>query len=201
LVGPRFAGGLRFLLGCLVLALLGAAAYLGLRGERSRTPPPAIETGRIPPPEAAVEAPAPAPKPRADDRPVERAPAPPADAGGQPAEATRSFVEAHLRSAFETHLPRYKLTDEQFQRLTDVILRIRAARQALNALPLDASTAETHRKLREELARAVADFKETADVDLSEFTELAEPESGITREENDRDVIVHEPLPDPPPVR
>jgi len=92
-------------------------------------------------------------------------------------------VRSEVQKAFETKLPSYKLSEAQYEQLTDDIMTIREAREKMNALPLTPVNAEEHQRLREQLGKAVADFQDVADISLQEFTEAAQPEEGITKEE------------------
>jgi len=176
------------------LALLAAVARLGWRAGRgdgrpvppSRSlpvedyaPEPARQRLALPKP------PAPAPARRRLALPPAPAPEAPASAESRAAKEgiTRERVRSEIQKAFETKLPSYKLSLEQYERLTGDVMTIREAREKMNTLPLTPENAEAHQRLREQLGKAVADFQEVADISLQEFTEMVQPEEGITKEE------------------
>jgi len=167
------------------LALLAAVARLGWRagvGEDRRRAP-----SRSLPVEDYEPAPDPArqrlalPKPATPDPARRRLalPSPPQASDG----VTRARVRSEVQKGFETKLPSYKLSEAQYEQLTDDIMSIREAREKMNALPLTPENAGEHQRLREQLGKAVADFQDVADISLQEFTEAVQPEEGITKEE------------------
>jgi hypothetical protein len=103
------------------------------------------------------------------------------DDAGEP---TRELVLASLRAAIETHLPGHKLTDVEYEQLADAILEMRAARQRLRGVPLDAEHAEERRRLREELAGAAADFEYVLEMSPAEFTARVQPGLGIDSDDD-----------------
>jgi len=96
-------------------------------------------------------------------------------------------VRSELRKAFETKLPSYKLSEAQFEQLTDDIMTIREAREKMNALPFTPENAEEHRRLREQLGKAVADFQDVADISLQEFTKRPSPKMASRKRKPNRD--------------
>ena len=92
------------------------------------------------------------------------------DADGQP---TRSLVHASLERALREHHPRYKLSEDDVERATDAVLRLREARLALAELPQTPEVSDERRALVEEVAAAGAAFAEAVDMGLDEFTEGA----------------------------
>jgi hypothetical protein len=111
----------------------------------------------------------------------------------------RAMVRQALEEAFDTHLPDRRLAPEQYERLTDAVLRIRAARRSLTGLPLSQENAEAIHRLREELTDALTDFHEVAGLTLDEFTELAQPGLGLDKGGAGDGTVVLETLPEPPP--
>jgi hypothetical protein len=133
----------------------------------SATLPPAVSAERPP----AVDAPPPAVS--AAPMSLERA-----LAGGE--ELPRDLIRALLQGAFEFHLPRHKLSSDDYEQLTDAVVRIRAARREMAELTVSVENAERLRELRETLVDALSDFEYVADLSPAEFTELVQPGVGIT---------------------
>ena len=100
-------------------------------------------------------------------------------------EVGRATIRTALEQAFQEHLPDQGLSDADYERLTDAVIRMRAARQELNALPVSAENAEMIRRLREELNEALNEFQAVAGMDAVEFTRRVEPEVGLSNEEDD----------------
>jgi len=178
------------------LAVLAGAGWLGWRVGRGSDRPAAPERS-LPvsdyAPAPSPSAPSPIPPTPPSGRPLARPQAPPAapetPAPAEPPVAKnpilRERVRSEIRKAFETKLPSYKLSEEQFERLTDDVMAIREAREKMNALPLTPENAEEHKRLREQLGKAVADWEDVADISLQEFTALVQPGVGITNEETE----------------
>jgi hypothetical protein len=152
------------------LWLLAGAAVLSLvvgvvRGLRE---PPARgaeapAAGEPAPPERpprAAAAPVPAPE-------VAPAPAPP---------SRREAVRALLEKSLAEHFPDRKLSSDELDAAADALLRLRAARLELRALPRTSENAERLRELSEEMGRAFEDFEYLVDVDPVTFTEKASGE-------------------------
>ncbi len=176
------------------LAVLTGAGWLGWRAGRGTDRPVAPERS-LPvsdyAPEPAPSAPSaipvpPPPRPRPglaetpSPAPVAPAPANPSGVGNP---ALRQRVGSEIRKAFESKLPSHKLSEEQYERLTDDVMSIREAREKMNALPLTPENAEEHKRLREKLGKAVADWEDVADISLQDFTAMVQPGVGITNEE------------------
>lgn len=192
------------------LALLAAVARLGWRAGVGRERPAApsrslpVEDYAPAPPEASIP-PIPKPPPARRRLALPRAPAPapeaPASAQSRAAKEgiTRERVRSEIQKAFETKLPSYKLSLDQYERLTDDVTTIREAREKMNALPLTPENAEAHQRLREQLGKAVADFQDVAGISLQEFTELVQPEEGITKDGDEANGPVVQETPPPNP--
>jgi len=199
----------RFGIVVIVLALLGGAAWIGWRaglgGKRLAPPPRSLPVEDAAPARqrlALPSAPSPSPARRRLALPTTPAPATPPPLEKPPAPkdgVTRERVRTELQKAFETKLPSYKLSDEQYERLTDDIMTIRESREKMNALPLTPENAEEHQRLRHQLSKAVGDFDDVAHISLSEFTEKAQPGEGLTKEEDEaNESVVPETLPPDP---
>jgi hypothetical protein len=80
-------------------------------------------------------------------------------------------VRALLERDLADHFPERKLSSDQLDAATDALMRLRAARLELNALPRTAENAARLRELKEELARASADFQYEVGVDPITFTD------------------------------
>jgi len=186
----------RFGIVVIVLVLLGGAAWIRWRAGRGDTP--RVAPSRSLPVEDVAPAPPPATMPAIPEPPSARrrhalpqtpTPAPEAPPPAEPPAAkdgiTRERVRSEIQKAFETKLPSYKLSDEQYERLTDDVMMIRESREKMNALPLTPENAEEHQRLREQLSKAVGDFDDVAHISLSEFTEKAQPGEGLTKEEDE----------------
>lgn len=152
------------------LWLLAAAAVISLvagvvRGLREPPPPVPEAPAAGPPagpalPPAAATARVPAPE-------LAPAPAPP---------SRREAVRALLEKSLAEHFPDRKLSSDELDAAADALLRLRAARLELRALPRTAENAERLRELNEEMGRAFEDFEYLVDVDPATFTEKASGE-------------------------
>jgi hypothetical protein len=84
-------------------------------------------------------------------------------------------------------------------RLTDALLRVRAAHLALHRLDVTVENSEMLHPLREHLRAALADFEAIAGFSVAEFTRHMQPHVGLDVEtDEDADVVV-ERLSDYPP--
>ncbi len=148
------------------LWLLAGAALLALvvgvvRGLREPLPP-------------AAEAPAPG-DPALPERPPAAAPAPEVAPAPAPP-SRRDAVRALLEKSLAEHFPDRKLSSDELDAAADALMRLRAARLELRALPRTADNAERLRELNEEMGRAFEDFEYLVDVDPVTFTEKASGE-------------------------
>jgi hypothetical protein len=150
----RFAAVIALLLGLGLAIHRLAPAPLPARPDEW-TPPSA------PQPTAPAPAAAPQPVPEPDST---EAPAPP---------SRRDAVRALLEQSIAEHFPDRKLSSDEIDLATDALMRLRAARLELKALPRTAENAERIRELTAELGQASADFEYLVDVDPITFTERA----------------------------
>ena len=110
--------------------------------------------------------------------PAPAAPAAPTEAAGPEAER-RAAIRARLEASIAEHLPDRKLSSDQLDAATDALLRLRAARLELAALPRTPEHAERLRELTAAIGEASADFEYVVDLDPAEFTER------VSREEDE----------------
>lgn len=150
------------------------------------TAPPAEESETLPdeliPPPTPEEVHAP-PEPEADS---DRAAL--VDATGGP---SRTLVRAALADALARRYPDLERSPEEIDRAADAVLRIRAAQEALAALPLTLENAGRRLSLREKIQVASAAFREAIGLSPDEFTEGLEAAGGVDRFDPD------EPIPEP----
>ena len=140
-----------------VLLALGVSRWL-----LSEEPPPPPEreaaparTSEIPtPPQAAA-----GPEPESAEAPT----------AGTRRDAVRTLLEADLAE----HFPDRKLSSDELDAAADALMRLRAARLELKALPRTRENAERIRELTAELGQASADFEYLVDLDPIAFTEQA----------------------------
>jgi len=124
----------------------------------------------------AAEAPA-AGEPALPERPPAAATAPGPAVAPAPAPASRrDAVRALLEKSLAEHFPDRKLSSDELDAAADALMRLRAARLELRALPRTAENAERLRELEEEMGRAFEDFEYLVDVDPVTFTEKASGE-------------------------
>ena len=113
-------------------------------------------------------------------------------------------VNALLEESLAIVLPDRQFSEEEYGRLTDSVLRIRAARRALKEVPLSRETARFVERQRQEITDALATFEAVAGIAPSRLPDVLDPGNGINRddhqEEDDADVA-GEPLSDYPPQR
>ncbi len=180
---------LRFWIAAITVAL-AAGAVIGFWPGISERPLPALPAPGLAP--LAKPAPAPAipvappPAPRAATPP---AALPPADAiaPDESAVPDRAFVRQALQEAFAEKLPDRRLSDDDFDKLADAVLRMRAARERMAALSLNRENAAELARLREELTAAVTDFEYVSELTPSAFSALVEPELQPIRKSPDAD--------------
>ena len=114
--------------------------------------------------------------------PPQPAPAPDG-AEAQAPPSRRDAVRALLEQSLAEHFPDRKLSSDEIDLATDALMRLRAARLELKALPRTAENAERIRELTAELGQASADFEYLVDVDPITFTERASGELDADDEE------------------
>ena len=151
------------------LAVALGAAWLARREEasRPRAPSPAPLASPARPPESPLP------------RPEGAAPQPAASIPGEPTDPAPPLAEelrAWLEAAIAEKLPDRKLSSDQLDAATDALLRLRAARREMRALPRTPENARRREELREALGEASADFEYVVELDPAEFTELVEGE-------------------------
>lgn len=103
-----------------------------------------------------------------------------ADAEGDP---TPAFVRGMLDDAIAEHLPSYKLSPDDLDRLTSAVVELRSAQEELRALPWEPEHAERRKLLLARVARASETFEHVLDMDLGEFSEAVQPGVGIDRDD------------------
>jgi hypothetical protein len=148
--------------------VLGALLFLGFLG-REDAPPPAA----VPAPLAAAPTPsAPLPvEPVAPLPPVEPVEPP---ASVDPETARRVAIRTWLEASITEQLPELKLSSDELDAATDALMRLRAARRELTALPRTPETGERIRELTHAIGAAYADFEYVVELDPADFTELLE---------------------------
>ena len=102
--------------------------------------------------------------------------APWVDEDGEP---TQAFVSALIREGIEEHLPSYKLSSDEVERLAEATTSMRRAQQELRSLPYEPEYAERRRALLETVEDATATFDDILDMSPGDFTQALEPEVGI----------------------
>lgn len=110
----------------------------------------------------------------------------------------RSDVRAMLEAALGSMLPDREFSEEEAERLTDAVLRIRAARRVLKRVPPSVAAADVLARERAALTEALADFQEVTGLDPSELTEILEPDGGLSNND-DPDMDSPEPSGDEAP--
>jgi len=164
------------------LWLLAGAALLALvigivRGLREPAPPAAEPQAQAPTPSEEPQAPLatpPAPAPETAEPPAPVSPP-------SRREAVRTLLEQDLAE----HFPDRKLSSDELDAATDALMRLRAARLELRALPLTPENAERIRALKDEMGQASLDFEYVVDVDPITFTEKAS--GGFDEDEADEE--------------
>lgn len=101
--------------------------------------------------------------------------------GDRAAGPSKAFMRHAFESALGEHFPDRRLSSDEIERVTDSLMELREARQALQALPIDAEYAEQRRRLVERIGEASSGFRDVMDITPSEFTTGAGP--GIDRHE------------------
>ena len=172
------------------LWLLAGAALLALvigivRGLREPAPPAAEPQAQAPNPSEEPQAPLatpPAPAPETAEPPAPETAEPPAPVSPPSRrEAVRTLLEQDLAE----HVPDRKLSSDELDAATDALMRLRAARLELRALPLTPENAERIRALKDEMGQASLDFEYVVDVDPITFTEKAS--GGFDEDEADEE--------------
>ncbi len=102
---------------------------------------------------------------------------------------SRAFMRSAFESAVAEHFPDRRLSSDEVERVTDSLMDLREAKEALRTLPIDAEHAEQRRRLVERIGEASDAFRDVMDITPSEFTTGAGP--GIDR--HDADEAVPEP--------
>ncbi|MFQ5457172.1 MAG: hypothetical protein ACE5FC_01775 [Myxococcota bacterium] len=128
------------------------------------------------------------PPPPPAGSPGSRASTPPPAEGEAPAanpvgEPDHAFVRDVLANAFADKLPDRRLSAADFDRLADAVLRMRAARKEMAALPMTPQHAAELSRLREELTEAVTEFQEVSGLGPGEFTAQIEDDLQPIRQE------------------
>ena len=101
----------------------------------------------------------------------------------------RLFFETHgepgpelLRQAFEQALSETfvdeRLSSDEIEKASSALLRIREARIAMRALPMEPENARERRRLIEVMNEATRDFGDVMDMDPAAFTEAAQADAG-----------------------
>jgi hypothetical protein len=152
---------LRWLLGGLALVASLAIALLVARKTETPAPAPArvaapVETSQPLPPPAA---------PAASLPPV---------ASADPEAERRAEIRARLEASIAEHLPDLKLSSDELDAAADALVRLRAARRELAALPRTPENAARLRELTAAIGAAYADFEYVVELDPAEFTERVE---------------------------
>jgi hypothetical protein len=156
--------------------LLGGCAALAFaigiaRGLREEPPAPepmhaATEPSTPPPPTA--------PPPTAPSASPEAA---------APSDPRREAIRAKLAADLDTHFPELKLSSDEVDAAADALMRLRAARLELDALPRTPDNGERVHELVREIGRAYEDFEYVIELDPAEFTERVDP--GIDPDEEE----------------
>jgi len=108
------------------------------------------------------------------------------DEGARP---SRAFMRHAFESAVAESFPDRRLSSDEVERVTDSLMTLRDAKQALRELPLDEEHAEQRRLLIERIGEASSVFRDVMDITPSEFTAGAAP--GVDR--HDADEVIPEP--------
>ncbi|MDP3936942.1 MAG: hypothetical protein Q8R92_02260 [Deltaproteobacteria bacterium] len=181
---------LRFWIAATVFAL-AAGAVIGFWPEDAKRPLPAAPVPGLEP----LAEPAPAPAGTVAPPPAPRVaippPAPPpagATSPDEPAAPDRALVREALQEAFAEKLPDRRLSEEEFDKLADAVLRMRAARERMAALSLTRENAAELAQLREDLNTAVTDFEYVSELTPSAFSALVEPDLQPIRKSPDAGV-------------
>ena len=100
------------------------------------------------------------------------------------------------------------LTDADYRRMTDAVLRVRAAQRALQTVELSRASAEVVAREREQLTAALADLQRASGIPPSQLIETIDADSGLSHDPLPGESgaaadeeIVNEPLGNYPPRR
>lgn len=105
------------------------------------------------------------------------------------ARPSRAFMRHAFESAVAESFSDRRLSSDEIERVTDSLMTLRDAKQALRELPPDEEHAEQRRLLVERIGEASSVFRDVMDISPSEFTAGAEP--GVDR--HDADEVIPEP--------
>jgi len=94
----------------------------------------------------------------------------------------RETVRAELARTFATDLPARRLTDDELDRLTDAVFRMRAVRDRLDRTPDTKRHAARIERLRHELTETSNEFTSIAGMSPTDFARIAGPDAGILPE-------------------
>lgn len=93
-------------------------------------------------------------------------------------EPSRFLVRSALESKITRDHPELEVSPGDFERASDAILRIRAARLELEKLAFDAANASRRVLLRDEILRAYVEFEEALGISPTAFTRPVPPQDG-----------------------
>lgn len=97
--------------------------------------------------------------------------------------------------------PERAFSEDDYEQLTDAVLRVRAARRALREVPVVTATAEFIERQRHDLTDALAQFELVAGISPSELPDAVDPEVGLSQDHDEDDgEDVREPLSAYPPA-
>lgn len=194
----------------LVLIAVATVAYLGRHQDLWKRPVPAAAINPVARQEPAIRlrseathAMLPDPPPAAAVFPsVANVPAS-LKRSGQPEvrgeDPLRVMVYDVLEAAIHKYLPEYEFSASDMALLTDALLRVRAAHQAVNQLAVTAENSEILRRLREQLLDALDDFESISGFSVDEFTRQVQPHVGIDVGTDEDTDVAFERLSDYPP--
>lgn len=97
----------------------------------------------------------------------------------------REAVVELLQESLGLLWPDRKFSAEDYERLTDDVLQVRAARRALEEVPVSVATAEFIARRRQELTDALADFELVTGVSPSALPDVLDTAQGLTLDEDD----------------
>jgi hypothetical protein len=105
-------------------------------------------------------------------------------------------VRVLLEQVLAGKLPR-QLSTRDYDRLTNAVMRVRAAERVLRGVDESAANAELRAEHRAILSDATSEVEAITGVELSALKQIVEPGGGVTQEGNeDPATIVHETLPE-----
>lgn len=96
---------------------------------------------------------------------------------------SREEARELIAESFALLWPEREFSDEDYEQLTDSVLRIRAARRALREVPVLTRTAEFIERQRRELTDALTRFEVVAGASPSELPDVLDPDSGLSPDE------------------